>query len=471
MDREELAELDAVGMAGLVESGTCSAGELTEWALERIDDVNGRLGAFVHVAPEAARARSAGPLEGPLAGVPFAVKDAIGYPGMRWAMGSRLFADNQAPAHSAYTRALDDAGLVTVGKTATSELALLGSTETLLEGVTANPWREGVSAGGSSGGAAAAVAAGLVPVAHASDGGGSVRGPASMCGLFGFKPSNGRTRAGMPSEEGLGALVVEHVISRSVRDSAMMLAVTERTGAGGAEHPPVGFVRPAPVRALRIGTWSSTLMGHDPDPVVAVGLTSTASLLEQLGHRVERLSPPAVDGQATSDGFFTLAGQAIDQVAAMVSPMLGRDVGPDELEPFTLDLLDWYRGLSPDAVPRAIAALDEASKTYLGVFDEVDVVLTPTLATPPWAIGHLSPTLPRQQLVARTERAVGHTPIHNMAGCPAMSVPLEWSPDGLPLGMHLAAAPGADRLLLELAYQLESARPWAHRRPPVLAAG
>lgn len=468
MGRDDVMDLDAVGMAELVQDGECSASELTEWTLERIDRVDGQLGAFVHVAPEAARARSAGPLEGPLAGVPFAVKDAIGYPGMRWAMGARLFADNPTPAHSDYTQALEDAGLVTVGKTATSELALLGSTETLLEGVTANPWREGVSAGGSSGGAAAAVAAGLVPVAHASDGGGSVRGPASMCGLFGFKPTNGRTLPGMPGEEGLAALVVEHVISRSVRDSAMMLAVTERPRPGGG--PPVGFVRPAPLPSLRVGTWSTTLMGHEPDPVVAEGLASTAKLVEQLGHRVEPLPPPAIDGQATSDAFFTLAGQAVDQVAAMVAPMLGRDVGSDELEPFTLELLEWYRGLPPDAGPGAAGALQQAATAYLEVFEEVDVVLTPTLSTPPWAIGHLSPTLPRAELVARTERAVGYTPIHNMAGCPAMSVPLEWSPDGLPLGMHVAGPPGADQRLLELAHQLESARPWAHRRP-ALAGG
>lgn len=461
--RGDLAGTDAVQLAGLIAGGELDPVEAVTSCLERIERAEPHLGAFVCVDAERALERARG-ATGPLRGVPFAVKDAAAYPGMRWAMGSRLMAGNTAAEHSPYTRSLDDAGLVTVGKTATSELALLGSTETLLDGQTRNPWGEGLSAAGSSGGAAAAVAAGLLPVAHAADGGGSIRVPASVCGLFGFKPSNGRTRATMPDGSGLAGLVVDHVVSRTVRDSALVLSVTERTDPG-APYRSIGFVRHRGAHRLRIATWRPTLTGRAPEPEVDASLTDTMRLCAELGHDVEEIDPPAVDGAAVSQAFFTLAGQVVDQLAAMVAPMLGREPGADELEPFTLELLAWYRQLPPSTVESAWSDLDQAAGAYRRAFDAADVALTPTLPTLPWPLGHLAPTLGRAELIERTEAAVGYTPIHNMAGCPAVSVPLAWSDAGLPIGMQLAAAPGNDALLLGLAYQLEDARPWRDRRP------
>ncbi|QBI21969.1 amidase [Egibacter rhizosphaerae] len=461
---DDLRRLDALAIADLVRRGELDRAEVTRTFASRIEAANPDLAAFVDIDPEAALGGTEGQREGPLDGVPFAVKDIASYPGMRWAMGSRLFAANRGHEHTPHSRAVDEAGLVTLGKTATSELALLGSTETLLEGVTANPWKEGVSAAGSSGGAAAAVAAGLLPLAHASDGGGSIRVPASACGVFGFMPSNGRCQPAMPAAGGLGRLVVEHAVSRSVRDSAMLLALTERTDET-APYDPIGFVDAALDRSLRVATWRVTLGGHQPAREVAEALDSAIALLVALGHRVEETTPPAIDGRAASDAFFTLAGQSVDQVATMMAPMLGREVGSDELEPFTLELLDRYRGLPADASDWADRVLGEAGSAYRSVFDDADVVVTPTMAIPPWPVGYLAPTLPYETLVARTERAVGYTPIHNIAGCPAMSVPLSWSPDGLPIGVHVAARPGDDALLLRLAYQLETARPWRDRRP------
>jgi amidase len=460
----DLAGIDAVELAGLIATGELTAVEAVTACLEGIDQAEPGLGGFVHVDADGALERARQVRAGPLAGVPFAVKDAVPYPGMRWAMGSRLLAGNVAVDHSPYTGALDAAGLVTVGKTATSELSLLGSTETLLEGLTRNPWGQDRSAAGSSGGAAAAVAAGLLPVAHAADGGGSIRVPASVSGLFGFKPSNGRMRPTMPAPDGLAALVVDHVVSRTVRDSALLLSVTERADAD-ASRPQVGYVRHADERRLRIAAWRPTLTGRLPDLEVDAALTATLRLCADLGHDVEEIEAPSVDGDAVSRAFFTFAGQAVDQLASSVVPMLGRDPGPDELEPFTLDLLAWFRELRPTAVESAWTDLRQAAATYETLFDEADVALTPTLATAPWPLGYLAPTLPRAELVERTETTVGYTPIHNMAGCPAMSVPLAWSSRGLPIGMHLAAAPGEDALLLALAYELEDARPWRHLRP------
>lgn len=465
MPENPLAELDAVAIAELVDRGTASPEEVVSVFLAEIEDSD--LGAFVHVDGDAALARAAEVGGAPMAGVPFAVKDLAAYPGMPWTMGARMMATNVADEHSAYTRAVDAAGLVTVGKTATSELGLLGSTETLLHGPTTNPWGPGLSAGGSSGGAAAAVAAGLLPMAHASDAGGSIRGPAAMCGLFGFKPSNGRTPSAVPAGGRFADLVVEHVVSRTVRDSARLLALTERRD-DGAPHAPTGEVTTPTTRRLRVGTWSSTLSGEAPDPDVARALAEATDLLAELDHEVETIPAPDIDGPALGDAFFAVAGQSVDGLASMLAPMLGRDVGPDELEPFTLELLDWYRSLPPDALDRASATMRASTDAWLAAVGTVDVALTPTLATASWRIGHLDPRLSREVLVERTRRAVGYTPIHNIVGAPAMTVPLVWT-DGLPIGIHLAAAPGEDALLLQLALQLEAARPWRGRLPAQLA--
>lgn len=457
----ELARLDGVAQAELVARGELPATALLDACAERIAALNPLIGAIPTLDRERARAVPPGP--GPFAGVPFLVKDVTAYPGLPWTMGSRLFARNVAAEPTPYSARIDGAGLVVIGKTATSEFGLLGSTETLLHGVTHNPWDLSYSAAGSSGGAAAAVAAGLVPLAHANDGGGSIRIPASVCGLFGFKPSRGRCVRASPGASDFEAITSDHCVSRSVRDSALFLSMTEDREAA---LPPVGFVREPLSRPLRIATWTRTAIGEEPEPAVRRAYDEAVALCESLGHRVEAIAPPQVDGRALGDAFFVVAGAAVAGVADMVGQMRGRAVERDELEPFTRSVGERYRRRGPAALAWARAEFAGCVERYLAATANFDVVLTPTLATAPWRLGHLSPIVPHDELIRRTARAVGYTPIHNIAGCPAMSVPLHVSPDGLPIGTMFAAAPGADALLLALAYQLEAARPWYDRWAP-----
>lgn len=463
---DEYRTWDAVGMAGLVRQGEVTAADLAETATAVLDGLPGLNAVADPVDPGAVDPGgidTGAPPVGPLAGVPFAVKELLAWPGLPWTMGSRLLAANPAPGYSPYTAALRDAGLRVLWSTTSSEFGLLGSTESALRGPTLNPWGQGLSAGGSSGGSAALVAAGVVPMAHGNDAGGSLRVPASLNGVFGFKPSNGRCLPTGTEEAGLTALVVEHCMSRSVRDSAHLLAATERTGPD-AVHPPVGLVDRPGTGRLRVAVLVPTLLGEDPDPAVRGELDRAAQLCAALGHDVFLAGPLGVDGEAVSRAFFVAAAQTMGEVVRSLTPLLGRPPGPDELEPFTLELVAWGEALGPEAGPAGERALVQAARAYLRLFERCDVVLSPTLARLPWPLGHLSPAAGREVLVRRTEEAVGYTPIHNMARCPAMSVPLGWC-DGLPVGIHVAAAPGADRLLLELAYALEEASPWAGRRP------
>jgi len=460
---DSLARLDAIAQADLVARKEVSASELIDACERRIRALNPLLGAVVTTDFARARERVASGVTGPLAGVPFLVKDLVAYPGLRCSMGSRLFAANVAPEGSAFTARLDAAGLITVGKTATSEFGLLGSTETLLEGVTHNPWDLATSAAGSSGGAAAAVAAGLVPFAHASDGGGSIRIPASVAGLFGLKPGRGRTVPTTAMRSDFGDLVSELCVSRSVRDSALLLSLVEATE--GTDLPPVGYVRGPSSRRLRIGTWTTTLMGTEPEAEVRVAFEDASRLCRELGHEVIPTAPPLIDGAALSDAFFTAAGGALSGLGDMMSSMLGRPLGGEDLEPFTRALVDAFRQ-RPAALEAARKVFAASARAYNDSIERFDVVLTPTLATMPWRLGELSPVLGREALIARTERSVGYTPIHNIAGCPGMSVPLSWSEGGTPIGSHYAARRGAEGVLLALAYELEAARPWADRWAP-----
>jgi amidase len=445
-------------MARLVRDGEVTADGLAETARARAEDIQ-RLNAVADLADGNCDAGAAGAL----AGVPFAVKELLAWPGLPWTMGSRLMAANQAPTLSPYAERIVGSGLNVICSTASSEFGLLGSTESALRGPTLNPWREGLSTGGSSGGSAALVAGGIIPMAHGDDAGGSLRVPAALTGLFGFKPSNRRCAPAWPDAPGLASLVVEHCMSRSVRDSATFLAITERTGQDAA-YPPDGLVSGPEAARLRISVLAPTLLGRDPDKAVARELDGAAALCERLGHHVDVAAPPAVDGQAASDGFFTAAALAMAQMSQTAAQALGRPPGPSELEPFTLELIEWAASLGPDALGACERALGDAGRAYLTLFERCDVVLSPTLARVSWPIGHLSPTAGRETLIRRTEEAVGYTPIHNAAGCPAMTVPLGQD-EGLPVGIHFAARPGADRLLLALAYELEAAAPWADRTP------
>lgn len=457
-DLASLARLDGVAQAELCARGEVSADELFDACMARIDALNPLLRAVVTVARE--RPRPASP--GPFSGVPFLVKDSTPWPGLRWSMGSRLFASNVSQQQTPYGRRLEESGLVCVGKSAMSEFGVLFSTETLLEGVTHNPWDLACSATGSSGGSAAAVAAGIVPLAHANDGGGSLRVPASACGLFGFKPSRGRTVPASFVRSDFGDMTSEHCISRSVRDSALFLSITEDRSSG----TPVGFVRAPLTRKLRIAAWTRTVTGMEPEPPVRRAYDEAVALLTGLGHTVEPISPPFFNGSLLGDAFFLVSGAAIADAVERIDQMRGVPVQHDELEPFSWALVDTFLERGPDALPHARAAFAQAVQAYLEATRGYDVVLTPTIATEPWRIGHLSPIFGREELLRRTARSLGYTPIHNIVGCPAMSVPLHFPEGGPPIGTHFAAAPGDDALLLGLAYQLEEARPWKDRWAP-----
>lgn len=450
---------DACDMADKVREGEVTEDELLQCCTALIERFDPHVNAVADLArPPVQQPRATGRFRG----VPFAVKEVLAVPGLAWTMGSRLFASNDAAPASPYVDRLLAAGLRVVCSTTSSEFGLLGSTETALRGVTRNPWAAGLTAGGSSGGSAALVAAGVVPMAHANDAGGSIRFPASMVGMFGFMPSTGRCEPTGP-DDGLAALVVDHCISRSVRDSAALLASTERRGSR-AVHEPVGLVSAPSDERLEVAVIPNTLLGEAPHRDVADALDGAVALLDELGHVVVDVDRPDVDGAALSDAFFTTAALTMLQMSDMVTPMLGRPPGADELEPFTLQLIEWGRTLPPDAAEHAGRVLAAAGHAYLGTFDRCDVVVSPTVARPPWPAGTLAPDLGRHELIERTGRLIGYTPIHNVAGCPAMSVPLHWN-DGIPIGIHVAASPGDDARLLALAHELERARPWAHRRP------
>ena len=340
-------------------------------------------------------------------------------------------------------------------------------TETALEGITRNPWSPLHSAGGSSGGSVAAVAAGLVPFAHASDGGGSIRGPASIAGLFGFMPSRGRVLPAMPGHHEMAELLIEHAVTRSVRDSARLLAATERRE--GGVHPPVGVVDRPLRQSLRIGVCSRTVMGAPAPAEGRAALERAVALCTELGHEVEEACLPPC-GSAVSEAFFTHAGAGVAMLFDMLAPMLGRPVREGDVEPFTWELVTWYRAFPGDPMSRARAQIAEVTAQMGALLERWDVVLSPTIGVPPPELGFLAPSLPRETIVSRTEALAGYTAPFNMVGAPAMSVPLHVTEAGLPVGCQLGAAPGKDALLLELAYQLEEAAPWASRWPSFAGA-
>lgn len=451
-----LAELDALAQAELCATGELSRGELWEQCALRIDALNPLLRAVVDLAPE-----SPAPKPGPLSGVPFLMKDASPWPSMRWTLGARLFAERITRQQTEYGLRLEEAGLVCAGKTALSEFGLLPSSEGLLFGATLNPWDLSRSPLGSSGGAAAAVAAGLVPLAHANDGGGSIRAPASACGVFGFMPSRGRHVLANRSGSDFADMTNEHCLSRTVRDSAFFLSLTEdRT-----RSDVVGFVREPLTRSLRIGAWTRSLSGELPGSAVLAAHEEVVQLLLELGHQVQPLEP-RFEVTGFAEACYLVAGAAISGVIETIDRTRPEPVQRDELEPFTWALVDALRARGGGALPYARGVLKRAAASYRQATQDFEVLLTPTLTCEPVPLGYLSPVLSRELLLERTARVLGYTPIHNVVGCPAMSVPLSWSDAGLPLGAHFAAAPGQDALLLGLAYQLERARPWRGRWPP-----
>jgi amidase len=303
-------------------------------------------------------------------------------------------------------------------------------------------------------------------------GGGSIRIPASACGVFGFKPSRGRQRdTGVLADAPVAMMVIEHCVSRSVRDSAALLAATQRADAA-SPYPPLTASDLAPrarPRRLRIGVYERTAFGLAPHPHVHAALAGARELCDRLGHQTVDAAGPRVDARAVSDAFFLLAVASLAPFVAHVRRAAGAGALAQLLEPFTLELVERDERAAPAAVPAALAAMNRAGAEMRAFMSSFDLTLCPTVPIPPFELGALSCERPAAESIAFTEVLAGYTPIHSIAGVPAMSVPLHWTAEGLPVGSHFAAGPGQEALLFELAYALEEAAPWQMRRPAVSA--
>jgi amidase len=461
-----LADLDAVGTADAIRKGKITRAEAVAAAIRRAQAVEPQINAIVTEAYEsAARTAQATQSAGLFAGVPTFIKDLDDVRGLPTHSGSRSFGRLPATTQGSYVDALEKSGLVFLGKSATPEFGLTSTTEPIYGGPTRNPWNTSHSSGGSSGGAAALVAARVVPIAHATDGGGSIRVPASCCGVFGFKPSRGRS---VPLGRPVGPVEVSisHAVSISVRDSARWLQVAERTG-DDKVFAPVGMVDGPTRRRLRIALDLDTLMGTALDPEVRAAIEDTARKCEALGHRVET-RPLALAKREFMEAFALYWASGAAGVADGLEQALGRPVTAADLEPWTLALRRYFVERS-SGLEAAISTLRASVATCEAFFASYDVLLTPTLAQLPVPIGYLGPEVPFDTYFERLTNYVGYTPVQNASGQPAMSVPLHWSKAGLPIGSHFAARAGDERTLLELAYQLEAAHPWRVRQPAVRA--
>jgi amidase len=478
---DDLSRLDATAQADLVRTGQASPTELVDAAIERIVRVNPQLNAVITPLFDRAREAAAGDLpDGPFRGVPFLLKDlsahSAGDPfheGMAF-LKKRSWSEPEDTALAARFRA---AGLVTVGKTNTPELGILPTTEPLAYGPTRNPWDTTRSTGGSSGGSAAAVAAGLVPVAHANDGGGSIRIPASECGLVGLKPTRARVSSGPEFGDVMGGLTCELVVSRSVRDTAAALDAVHGMEPGdpyGVPDPLGPYVEEvgADPGRLRIGVMTNAPYGSvavHPDCVAAA--EAAGRLLESLGHGVEASYPKALDDPDYTGHFITFWAAGAAWNLDYWSRRTGDAVTADDVEPLTWALAEVGRSGSAADWLSAREWLQVNAREVAGWWTEGhDLLLTPTIAEPPPVLGSFDspPDNPLHGLF-RAAELVPFTPPFNVTGQPAISLPLHWSDDGLPIGVQLVAPFGREDVLLRVAAQLEVAQPWADRRPPVHA--
>lgn len=474
MELHEYARYDGLGLAELVSTGQVSPKDLATCAVQATEKVDGTLGAVVEVYAERAEDLGDEIPSGPFSGVPTMVKDLFhGEAGQRCANGSRLSADWVVSLDTAFYDRIRRSGMVNLGRTTTSEFGILGTTETLAAGLTCSPWSSGHSAGGSSGGAAAVVGAGIVPVASASDGGGSIRIPAACCGVVGLKTSRGRVTWGPQIAEALAGWAVHFMVSRSVRDTAALL---DSLGGPAYGDPFVipGPARPfldeigAPVEPLRVAYWSKPWSGHDADPEVAAATKSTAQLLESLGHHVEEATPqfewePFL--HAMTDVWAADNAHTIDSLAAY----LGKTPDADTLEASTVAAVEYGRTVSAGRLIDAMGQANHLARIMGWFFSSYDVLLTPTLGRLPAPLKMYDPHEPIElrrmfEVWAPWESFL---PVFNATGQPAISLPLHQSESGLPIGMQLVGAFGTESLLLRLSSQLEEALPWSGRVPPI----
>jgi amidase len=476
----DLAALDATAQAELVRSGEVSAAELVDAAVARAGKVNGDLNAIIHERYADAVAEAGGDLpEGPFTGVPFVLKDLDGIAaGQPFHGGTRFLKDHNyvAPIDSELTTRFRSAGLVVIGRTNTPELGLVTTTEPEAYGPTRNPWDTTRSTGGSSGGSAAAVAAGIVPMGHAGDGGGSIRIPASECGLVGLKPTRGRSSMGPDAGEAWGGLVTRLAVTRSVRDTAALLDAVAGPGVGDpywAPPPARPYVDEltAEPGSLRIGWTATSFDGAVAvDPQVAAATEATANLLEQLGHQVTEASPAAfADGSATAH-FLTAYTAWVARELDHLSELVGAPLSEAGFEAGTWAIAEAGRQVSAQQYLEAIEGLHAITRRAVAWWevDGFDLLLTPTIPELPPTLGQFGSTKenPMNGLF-RSVSPSSFTAPFNITGQPGISVPLHLSEEGLPMGVQFVSAPAREDLLIRVAAQLEQAHPWADRRPAV----
>lgn len=469
---EGYADLDAIDLARLIAEGELSELEVLDEAIERAERVNPQLNAVVYPWYDHARERAAEGLpDGPLHGVPFLLKDlGTSYGGQMMSSGSRIYADDLAGHDHSMTARYKAAGLSIFGRSTSPEFGLTATTESLLHGKTRNPWNLDHTSGGSSGGASALVAAGVLPVANASDGGGSIRIPASCTGLFGLKPTRARTPMGPDVGEGWAGMSTIHAVSKSVRDSAMLLDCTAGPDVGAP------YFAPPPERPwyqeigrdpgkLRVGVVHSAFNEVDVHPDCLAAVEHAADLCRQLGLEVEdaQLEIPEQLRSSSIDIIRAATRVTVEDRAAA----LGREPNPEDVEPLTWRMIQADRSTGADYL-RATRAVHATGRIVGRWFEDYDVMLTPTMAHPPMEIGRLA--LDREDYMAQGQdilSAVAFTSLFNAAGNPAASVPLYWNEAGLPIGAQFAARYADEATLFRLAAALEQLQPWAGRRPPL----
>ena len=467
---------DAIGLAELVRSGEVSALELVDSAIDAIESLNPALNAVVTPMYEIARdrARHISP-DSVFAGVPFLLKDLrASFAGVPTSEGNALLRGNKARFDSEIVTRHNRAGLICVGKTNTPEFGLTATTEPLAFGPTRNPWDLGRTAGGSSGGAAAAVAARIVPMAHASDGGGSIRIPASCCGLVGLKPTRGRNPLGPDAGDVMNGLVVEHAVTISVRDSAALLDATAGPGLGdpyAAPEPSRPFLEEvgADPGRLRIAFSAQSPSDTPVHRDCAEAVAATARLLEDLGHYVEEAAP-VYDDRSFRKAFTTIWFSNLAAILSTLEEAVGTELKNAHCEPLTLALGERGAQHSGAEYVASVAKIQAISREVAGFFQTYDILLTPTLATPPPELGFLHPSGPQvdiQPFPRRVKEFVPFTQMANATGQPAISLPIYWK-DNLPIGLHFMAKFGDEKTLFRIAHQLEEARQWTQILPPVL---
>jgi amidase len=470
----EYDKYDALGLAELIAKKEITPAELLDAVRQRVEAINPKINAFSHLFfDKAAEQIQAELSQGPFHGVPFALKDLSQYlKGTITSGGGRVWKDQVADYDSTLVTRYKKAGLVIFGKTTSPELGLTTTTESVLFGQTRNPWNLERTSGGSSGGASSAVASRVLPMGHASDGGGSIRIPASCCGLFGLKPTRGRVPMGPGQFEGWNGLSAHHAVTISVRDSAALLDVSSGVELGAPYYPPPQK-RPflhevgADPGKLRIALIAESPAGTPVDPECKKAAAEAAKLCESLGHKVDEAKWP-VDAAILRGAFLNVVNVSVARALDDAATPLGRPVTEKDVEPVTWAMAMQGRNISSVAYSRAIATVHQIGFTMAKFQQTYDVILNPTLGKPPVPLGVLS--LSPKDMQTFTKEITEFSPftaIYNVTGQPSMSAPLHWTPDGLPVGVMFSARFGDEATLYRLAAQLEKAKPWAERRPKI----